>query len=177
MSLAIDILVYAVGFFVLIYVHELGHYLAGWAGGIPARDMRIRMFAFPEHVALREGDRWISPSEFEPYLATMIQHLVTTPRLYLYVAGGLLTETAFSAAATISLVQLGWRNIGFLVAFMSFCFYVGAVLILDVLMASIRGHACGDVSGMWALAKWPTAALAVGLLVVRVFLLWYAAAV
>jgi hypothetical protein len=41
--------------FVLIVVHESGHYLAGLMGGIPARDMLLILWAFPQHVAVLDG--------------------------------------------------------------------------------------------------------------------------
>jgi hypothetical protein len=46
--------------FSLIAAHEKGHFLAGMVVGIPARDMRIVVLAYPQHVALRNGDRWVS---------------------------------------------------------------------------------------------------------------------
>ena len=80
-------------YFLLVSVHEVGHYLAGWAAGIPAAEMRIRLFTFPQHVALRDGERWVLPFDLESYFAVMRRHLLTTPRLYLYTAGGMLLET------------------------------------------------------------------------------------
>ena len=80
-------------YFLLVSVHEVGHYLAGWAAGIPAAEMRIRLFTFPQYVALRDGERWVLPFDLESYLAVMRRHLLTTPRLYLYTAGGMLLET------------------------------------------------------------------------------------
>jgi len=44
---------------------------------------------------------------------------------------------------------------------------------MDLPMALRRGYPWGDVSGMWFIAKLPTALLAVGLLMVRVLLLCY----
>jgi len=176
MDFLVSFLAHTACIFGLICVHECGHFLAGWAGGIPARDMRIRLLAFPQHVALRFGDRWVSPFDLQPYLATMSRHLATTPRLYLYTAGGLLVETFFSLVATIILVQFGRRDLGFMVALMSACLFAIAVLVLDVGLAWLRGQASGDVSGLWALAKLPTAMLVLVLLAVRVLLLWYAAA-
>ena len=89
MDFLINFLAHSGCIFGLITVHEFGHFLAGWAGGIPAGDMRVRLLTFPQHVALRFQDRWVSPFELDPYLATMSRHLVTTPRLFLYTAGGL----------------------------------------------------------------------------------------
>jgi hypothetical protein len=173
MSILIDILIFALGFFVLIAVHEWGHFAAGWAGGIPARNMRVRLFTFPQHVVLRNGDHWVSPFEFEAYLATMWAYLKTTPKVYLYTVGGLLAETLFSVGAFVMFVECGRPKWAFLIAFMSCCLFAGAVLMLDVVLAMLRGHACGDISGMWAMAKVPTALIFMALAAVRVWMLWY----
>jgi hypothetical protein len=161
--------------FGLISVHECGHFLTGWVGGIPARDMRIRLLTFPQHVALRFEDRWVSPFELDPYLATMSRHLRTTARIFLYTAGGLLVETLFSIVVVVALVQSGCPTLAFMVALMSACLLGGAVLVLDLPLAWLRGHPCGDVSGLWALARFPTALLVLASLGIRILLLWYAA--
>jgi len=174
MDFLIGFLAHAGCIFGLIAVHECGHYLAGWVGGIPARDMSIRLLTFPQHVALRSEDRWVSPMELEPYLATMWKHLVTTPRLFLYTAGGHLLETLVTTVTVIALVQLGWPKVAFMVAMMS-TFLVGiGVLVMDLPLAWLRGHPFGDVSGLWRLAKLPTVGLVLLLFAVRILLLWYA---
>jgi hypothetical protein len=173
MDFLVNFLAHTGCIFGLICVHECGHFLAGLAGGIPARDMRIRLLTFPQHVALRFEDRWVSPFELDPYLATMSRHLQTTPRLYLYTAGGLLMETLFAVVAVIALVNSGWSNLAFMVALMSSCLFAIAVLILDLALAWMRGHPCGDVSGLWALAKVPTVPFMLALIAIRVALLSY----
>ena len=159
----------------LVCVHESGHYLAGLVGGIPASAMRIRLLSFD--VALRCGDRWVGPrpSEFEAYLATLQRHLPTTPRLYLYTAGGLLLETLFTAVVTLALVHAGWPNVALVVVGVSLWLLL-MYLVVDPVMTWRRGHPFGDFAGLWALAKLSTALLALVLLAVRVGLLWYAAA-
>jgi hypothetical protein len=72
-------------------------------------------------------------------------------------------------------VQSGWPKLAFIVALMSACLFGGAVLVLDLPLAWLRGHPCGHVSGLWALAKFPTALLVLASLAVRILLLWYAA--
>ena len=42
--------------FTSIAAHQFGHYLAGLTAGITANVMKIRLFTFPQHVALRNGD-------------------------------------------------------------------------------------------------------------------------
>jgi hypothetical protein len=167
---------YAACIVLLIVVHECGHYVAGWLGGIPLSEMRIRLLTFPQHVALRFEDRWVGPHELEPYLATMFRHLTSTPRLFLYTAGGFLSETLFTVAATGLLVGLGWSGLALVIAVMSLGMNLIAVLLLDLPLAWRFGHPAGDVSGLWALAKLPTVLVVVGMLAIRLALLWYVAA-
>lgn len=174
MSFLIGFLAHTICIFGLIAVHECGHFLAGWVGGIPVKDMRIRLLTFPQYVALRFEDRWVSPFELEPYLGTMWRYLVTTPRLFLYTAGGHLFETLFSVVAVVVLVQSGWQKLAFMVALMSTCLVVSSILVLELPMAWVRGHPCGDVTGLWRLAKFPAALFVLVLLAIRVLLLWYA---
>ncbi len=138
--------------------------------------MRIRRQTFPQHVVLRHADGWVSPMELEPYVATMWRHLATTPRRYLYTAGGHIVETLFSTVTVVVLVQAGLPKVGFMVALMfAFLFGIG-VLMMDLLNAWRLGHPAGDVSGLWRRAKLPTVGLVLALVAVRILLLWYSAA-
>jgi hypothetical protein len=158
--------------FVLIAVHESGHYLAGLALGIPAHQMQIRLFTFPQHVALRYGDGWVSPADYDPYAETVWKHLTTTRRVYLFVAGGLVLETVFTIIVAVSLVQLGWAGLALAVLSLSLLMDA-SYLLVDMVMALRTGHAWGDFSGMWFLAKLPTALLVLVLLAPRAALvLW-----
>lgn len=76
------LLFYAACAFVLIIVHESGHYLAGLVGGIPARDMRMRLFCFPQHVVLRSADHWVSGENIDEYVDVVWRYLKTTARVY-----------------------------------------------------------------------------------------------
>jgi hypothetical protein len=165
-------LFYAVCIFVLIAVHESGHYLAGLALGIPANQMQIRLFTFPQHVALRYGDGWVSPADYDPYAETVWKHLTTTRRVYFFVAGGLLLETLFTIIVAVSLVQFGWAGLALAVLSVSLLMDA-SYLLVDMVMALRTGHAWGDFSGMWFLAKPPTALLVLVLLAPRAALvLW-----
>lgn len=163
-------------FFVLVAVHELGHYLAGWFGGIPRSEMRIRLLTFPQHVALRDGDRWVRPMELDSYLSVMQRHLRTTPRLYLYTAGGMLLETAFTTTVSVIFLLLGFPKLALIIAGLSLWLWVVYIVLMDVPMAIRRGYPWGDISGMWWLAKGPTLLLATAMLLVRVGLVGLAVA-
>lgn len=156
----------------LIAVHECGHYLAGALAGIPVREMRIRLLTFPQHVALREDGRWVSPVEAEPYFAAMQRHLRTAPRLYFYAAGGQFTESALTTATCLGLLAAGRPRIASIFVEMSLWLFVLGVLAVDLLPAWRAGRPMGDVSGMWAVAKAPTALLIAALLALRLGLLW-----
>ena len=96
--------------FVLIAVHEMGHYVAGLTAGIPAEAMRIRLLTFPQHVALRDGDRWVSPvREIEHFVAVSRRNLSTRAAAFRWVAGGLVMETGFTALVCLLTVRLGWQ--------------------------------------------------------------------
>src|SRR6516164_11192108 len=122
-------------YFLLVAVHEVGHYLAGWAAGIPAAEMRIRLFTFPQHVALRDGERWVLSFDLESYLAVMRRHLLTTPRLYLYTAGGMLLETAFVLTVCVLALRWGQHWLALLVAGMSLGMLLVYLAAMDVPMA------------------------------------------
>ncbi|HEX6986990.1 MAG TPA: hypothetical protein VF170_16550 [Planctomycetaceae bacterium] len=159
--------------FTLIAVHEAGHYLAGWAGGIPRREMRVRLLAFPQHVVLRDGDAWVPPFDLERYVGLMRRHLTSAPRLFLYTAGGLLMETVFTTVAVLAAKSAGWPGVALMIAGQSLCLFAIYVLVMDLPMALRRGYPWGDVSGLWFIARGPTALLVTALLLVRGLLLWY----
>jgi hypothetical protein len=159
--------------FALIAIHETGHFLAGWACGIPMRNMRIRLFTFPQHVVLRDGDEWVAPFDLARYLLIMQRHLGAGARLFAYTAGGLLLETMFTVAASAVAKETGWDGLALMIAGQSLGMYLIFVFLMDLPMALRRGYPWGDVSGMWYIARLPTALLAIGLLVVRVLLLCY----
>jgi hypothetical protein len=75
LDFALIFLANAACIFVLIAIHEAGHFLAGWVGGIPVSAMRFRLLTFPQHIALRDGDEWVAPFDLERYVAVMQRHL------------------------------------------------------------------------------------------------------
>jgi hypothetical protein len=119
MEAAIAFVTCLVCILVLIPVHELGHYLAGWAAGFPRQEMRIRLLTFPQYVALRQGGAWVSPNNHSAYYAAMRRHLTTPGHLFVYTAGGFLLETAVVAAVGIAALLVGYPRMAILVVGMS----------------------------------------------------------
>ncbi len=157
--------------FVLIAVHEFGHYLAGCLGGIPAGEMRIRLLTFPQHVVIKQGEEWVSPMEIDKYIALVWEHLKTKPKVYFYVAGGFLMETLFTIALGTGLILAGHSRAAFALVGLSSMILL-PWLILEPIMIC-RGRIFGDLSGLWFLRRLPTLAFIVFLIASRAALLYW----
>jgi hypothetical protein len=159
--------------FTFIVVHEFGHYLAGLTAGIPANVMKIRLFTFPQHVALRDGDSWISPvTNIEQYITVSRRYLATRAAAFRWVAGGFVVETVFSTLLCVTAFLLGWTFLAFWSAVISLSMYLIYVLLIDLPWTLLRGQPCGDTSGLWMIAKLPTALLTILMVVLNIFLVW-----
>ena len=105
---------------VLIAVHESGHYLAGWMEGIPASDMKLVLLAFPQHVAVRDGDEWVSPvADIGRYIAVTERHLQSRGAAFRWVAGGMVLELIFTVAVWGAAMGTGYRGVAFTIASVS----------------------------------------------------------
>jgi hypothetical protein len=162
--------------FILIAVHEAGHFLAGWAGGIPVGAMWIRLLTFPQHVALRDGEEWVTPFDLARYVAIMQRHLGSGARLFLYTAGGMIVGTLFAVAAVVLATVAGYSGMAIMIAAQSLGMGLIYIFVMDLPMALRRGYPWGDVSGMWFIAKIPVVVFVFGMLAVDGLLLWYAIA-
>lgn len=85
--------VWCAAYMAIVAVHECGHYCAGLVIGVPRRNMRIRLLTFPQHIALRDGDEWVSPVETDRYIRLAEPLMPTTATALLFVAGGFILET------------------------------------------------------------------------------------
>ena len=87
------IFIWAIAYYAIVIVHEFGHYLAGLLIGIPRQQMKVVLGKFPQHVALRDGDEWVSPLETGRYVQLAQKFMPTTPKALTFVAGGFVAET------------------------------------------------------------------------------------
>jgi hypothetical protein len=159
---------------VLIAVHESGHYLAGLTAGIPATAMSIRLLTFPQHVALWDGDRWVSPvKDIQHYVEVSRSYLLTRAAAFRWVAGGLCAETAFTILVCTLAMQLGWQSVAYWTAVISLAMYLINVLLMDVPWALVHRHAFGDTSGLWEISRLPAAVVTILMLAIRLLLVWY----
>ena len=158
--------------FVLIVVHEAGHYLAGWAGGIPPRDMRLVLLAFPQHVAVRDGDVWVSPvRDIRRYIETTRRHLSTRAAAFGWVAGGMALESVFIAVLWGAAMWAGCHGVAFWAAVVSLAMYAINVGIMDLPWALRYRCAVGDTSGLWRIAPVPAVLFSAVMVIGRALLL------
>ena len=154
--------------FVLIAVHETGHFLAGMTWGIPASHMKIRLLTFPQHVAIKDGDAWLSSTQdIERYIEVTRGFFRSKAAAFRWVAGGVLLECVFTVAVCLGAHEIGWRNLAFWTAAMSRAMYLVNVFLMDVPWALINRHAFGDTSGLWTISRIPAVLLTAAMLAIR----------
>ena len=141
----------AVASALLTVAHEAGHWLCGRAAGVPACEMRVRLLAWPPRVDLRDGAGWVSPADYERYVAVATRHLPTAGRAAAFVAGGPLVEVAGLVAAVVGAVALGEANAASLAALVALV--VNALYTaVDVVGTWRTGAPCGDASALWVIS-------------------------
>jgi hypothetical protein len=139
--------------FLMIAIHETGHYVAGWLCGLPAGDMKLVLFKFPQHVALRDGDEWVSPvRDIGRYIDVSRRHLRSRFAAFCWVAGGMAFELAFVAAVWGLALASGYRSVAFVVACVSLGMYAINVGIMDLPWALRYRCPAGDTSGLWQIS-------------------------
>jgi hypothetical protein len=151
----LSLVVLVVMYGLIVAMHEFGHYSVGrWLAGIPASDIQVVMFEFPQHVALRDGEEWIKPQEQPQY--GKIYSRYDTERtqsqfIDLYTAGGLLGQTVGVGVIGGLLLAAGkpsWAEllleISILLSASYFVFDIGSYLS----SSRNRGYT-GDFSALW----------------------------
>jgi hypothetical protein len=125
-------------------------------GGIPARDMRLVLFASPQHVAVRDGDQWVSPvRDIGRYIAVTRRHLDSRWAAFRWVAGGMVLELAFVGLVWGIALWRGYPAVACWAACVSLGMYAINVGLMDLPWALRYGCAVGDTSGLWQIARLP----------------------
>lgn len=161
--------------FVLIAVHECGHWCFGRLAGLPRDQMRIRLFTFPQQVQIRDRDGWVSVSTFDRYFARLRELVSSTGRQFLYVAGGFAFETAFLVVATVVLALSGHGLYAIVAPGVSLAMYLVYVFAMDLPQSRALGRPWGDSTLLHALDPARAATVAAGMVLVRLGLIAWAA--
>lgn len=145
---------------VLITIHEVGHWSMGLIAGTPARHMKIRLLTFPQQVVLREGDEWVSVSDYDRYRGILTRHVPTRSGQYLYVVGGFLFESIGLAALATGLWMAGYWLFAVVAVGVSLLMYLIYLFAMDLPQSRARKMPWGDSTILYSLAPRVTLAVA-----------------
>lgn len=134
-----------------LVTHEWSHYVAGRLAGVPSQCIRVRMRPHPPHVALHDGQEWLSP-DHRRYVDAFCMYQPRVGWAWAYVAAGtvgglLLVVVAAAVLVAFGLVIMALILVGTSAA-MTLAYVVG-----DVLLTRRRESPAGDFSGMWQISK------------------------
>ncbi len=154
--------------FVLIGIHEVGHWVMGRIAGIPLQKMKIRMFTFPQQVVLRDEQEWVSVSDYERYHSILDKHAPTVGGKYLYVSGGFLFETGFLIILSLVLWRYGFWLYAVVANGLSLTMFLIYLLAMDIPQSKSLKKPWGDTTILFSLAKKPTILIVSAMILVRV---------
>ncbi|KAA9394116.1 hypothetical protein FCK90_08305 [Kocuria coralli] len=148
-----------------VAIHELGHFLAGLAVGVPREAMSVRL-RNPPHVALLapdDGGTWLSP-DHPDYAETFRGYNPSERAAWVFIAGGFLVETSAVVAVAGLVHDLGTLPVVLTGASTALVvFYLAA----DLVLSTVRKRPCGDASAMWRIAPSYTAITVMTMLAIR----------
>lgn len=157
--------------FVLIVVHECGHWLMGRVAGIPARAMKIRLFTFPQRVDLRDGRELISVKSFDRYNSLLLKYVHSQGGRFLFFVGGFLFETCFLIAFTMLLATNGFWLYAIVAPGVSLLMYLIYLFVMDIPQARSSQRPYGDTTLLYSLTPAGGVAVAGFMIGVRVLLM------
>lgn len=156
--------------FVLIGIHEIGHWVMGLIAGIPRRSMKIRMFSFPQQVVLRDEQEWVSVSNYDRYHSILNKYVPTAKGKYLYVSGGFLFETIFLVICSFSLWTYGFWLYAAVANGLSLMMFIIYLFAMDIPQSKTMKKPWGDTTILFSLAQKPTILIVSIMLLIRVAL-------
>ncbi|MFD1067485.1 hypothetical protein [Oceanobacillus locisalsi] len=158
-----------------VWFHELGHYLAGrFIVGIHKDNIRIKLFEYPPHVALKGKDKqWVAPNDKDGnYIESYFKYDPHGKWSFLYIMGGFIFQTVifFSLAASLFFIF----NHAFANFIIGGSLFFNAVYIFgDVLFSIWKQTPFGDTSAAFLFARWQTILFVSILLLSYVFFYLY----
>jgi len=155
-------------------IHVLGHYYAGRRiTGIRSEAIRIDPRRFPQHVALRDGDGWVTAIEAARFRAAYEPFDPDLEHFERFVAGGDIVQTAVVVPVALLLAVAGLPlAAGTLV--------IGSLLATALLVAAgavraLAGDAGGDYAILWGIEPRVPAFILLGVVLVHLGVFWVVA--
>jgi hypothetical protein len=146
------LLICGAALFGMIVLHECGHFFAGIAAGIPADQMKICLLTFPQHVALRDGEGWVTPRDYARYVSRSLVFIKNRRGAFGYVAGGLVVESTAFAALVLGSRSLEIDAAWLLPVTRTLASMPLVYLVADLLFTYRAKHPCGDFSALWRIS-------------------------
>lgn len=151
--------------FVLITVHEIGHWCLGRLAGLPGERMRILLLRFPQQVQLHDGREWLSVDHHDEYMAVLHRFVPGRWPRFAYVAGGFLFESLFLSGLCLALHGAGNWLFALVAAGVSLTMFLVYILAMDLPQSRALGRPWGDTSILLSLSRtggWITVLVMVG---------------
>jgi len=157
--------------FVLISVHELGHWFFGRLVGIPSGQMRIRLLTFPQQVQIRDSQGWVSVATFDRYFNRLREIVPSRSGQFANVVGGFVFETLFLVALTAILGYGGYWLYAIVAPGVSLMMYLVYVFAMDIPQSTSRQRPWGDSTILYSLEPRWSAVVAACMVLVRAALI------
>ncbi len=161
--------------FLLISVHELGHWFFGRLAGIPNNQMKIRLLTFPQQVQIRDTDGWVSVSTFDRYFTRLRELVPSRSGQFAYVVGGFVFETVFLITVTFVVGYQGYWLYAIVAPGLSLMMYLIYLFAMDFPQSRALQKPWGDSTILYSLAPRCAIIVAACMVVVRITLVLLAA--
>lgn len=166
----IDVLLSLVGIacfaWLVIVIHEYGHFIVGRVVGIPRGDIRVDLSGKPPHNALRRGSAWLSPDD-AGYIDAFRRHAESTAAAWAFVSGGVVVETALSVPAIVVIAYLGGTGPALLWAWTTLVIFI-IYVVGDAVISLRTQQRSGDFSSLWEIHRPGTVLVVLVIAVIKV---------
>jgi hypothetical protein len=139
--------------FILISIHEVGHWIMGIIAGIPYQKMKIRLLTFPQQVVLKDEKDWVSVSDFDRYHSILNYYVPTPKGKYLYVSGGFLFETVFLVIFSTILWEYNYGLYAAVANGLSLMMFIIYLFAMDIPTSKSLNKPWGDTTILFSLTK------------------------
>lgn len=161
--------------FLIIIIHECGHFLAGIIFGIPFKHIKICLFTIPQCVALKDGDNWLMPKDRERFVSKQKELLKNKLGSIFFVAGGLILQTTVFSLVIMGLMIFGVaHSIGILrpitIAITSQLFLY---LLIDLRKSNYTKSYWGDFTGLLKISRFAAYVVIIPVILIHLMILVY----
>lgn len=167
-----EFLIIFLAILITIAMHEVGHYIFGIIVGIPSKKMKIRLLTFPQHVAIKKDNKWISPQD-KNYVSEVLKYIKTEKDAFLYVSGGFILETIFFIFFVLISKHLGLNENVLQSIIITLILFHLLYFLMDLIITAKTQNPSGDLTGLWKISKLGTLIIIGLMIIVYLIALWY----